>query len=154
LHPEPHSNKTQQPNQPKTKRSYHKRAYVAYTTFWAIGGPLAMLVRFIGSNHVTSHELLAFNGLWLALQAWELLLWLRARLGQRQFAALVDVAVAAALALLAAGVGGIVLLTATGAADAGGKAGLLVCPAFCAVCFICSRAAPAPRLNPTPIHLV
>jgi dolichyl-diphosphooligosaccharide--protein glycosyltransferase len=55
--------------------------YVAYTTFWAVGGPLAMLIRFIGSNHVTSHELLAFNGLWLALQAWEALLWMRSRWG-------------------------------------------------------------------------
>lgn len=53
--------------------------YVAYTTFWAIGGPMAMLVRFIGSNHVTSHELLAFNGLWVGLQAWELLLWMRSK---------------------------------------------------------------------------
>jgi hypothetical protein len=42
-----------------------------------------MLVRFIGSNHLTSHELLAFNGLWLGLQAWELLLWMRTRWAAR-----------------------------------------------------------------------
>lgn len=95
-------------------RRYHRRAYVAYTTFWAVGGPLAMLIRFIGSNHVTSHELLAFNGLWLGLQAWELLLWARARLSQRQFAALVSAAAVLALGAAGALVGGIILLTVAG----------------------------------------
>jgi hypothetical protein len=45
-----------------------RRLYLAYTVFWAIGGLLAMQVRFIGSNHVTSHELLSFNMVWLGLQ--------------------------------------------------------------------------------------
>jgi hypothetical protein len=45
-----------------------RRLYLAYTVFWAVGGLLAMQVRFIGSNHITSHELLAFNMVWLGLQ--------------------------------------------------------------------------------------
>jgi hypothetical protein len=41
---------------------------VAYTVFWALGGLLAMQIRFIGGNHLTSHELLSFNMVWLGLQ--------------------------------------------------------------------------------------
>eukprot|EP00878_Enallax_costatus_P018254 GHUV01019210.1.p1 GENE.GHUV01019210.1~~GHUV01019210.1.p1 ORF type:complete len:466 (+),score=111.46 GHUV01019210.1:220-1617(+) len=92
-------------------RRYHRRLYVAYTTFWAIGGLLAMQVRFIGSNHVTSHELLAFNVVWLGLQAWELLMWLRARTTPAQFAQAITTAITVAVSLV---VGGVVLLTLTG----------------------------------------
>lgn len=45
-----------------------RRLYVAYTVFWALGGLLAMQIRFIGGNHLTSHELLSFNMVWLGLQ--------------------------------------------------------------------------------------
>eukprot|EP00879_Flechtneria_rotunda_P023308 GHRR01024657.1.p1 GENE.GHRR01024657.1~~GHRR01024657.1.p1 ORF type:complete len:542 (+),score=179.30 GHRR01024657.1:95-1627(+) len=92
-------------------RRYHRRLYVAYTTFWAVGGLLAMQVRFIGSNHVTSHELLAFNMVWLGLQAWEVLLWLRARTTQAQFSAAISTVLLTAVGLV---FGGVVVLTAAG----------------------------------------
>jgi len=92
-------------------RRYHRRVYLAYTTFWAIGGPLAMQVPFIGANHVKSSELLAFNAVWLGLQGWELLLAIRRQLTAAQFERLVMTAVAA----VGAAVGGaVVVLTATG----------------------------------------
>lgn len=68
-------------------------------------------VRFIGSNHVTSHELLAFNVVWLGLQAWELLMWLKARTTPAQFAQAITTAITVALSLV---VGSVVLLTVTG----------------------------------------
>ncbi|KAG2496762.1 hypothetical protein HYH03_005171 [Edaphochlamys debaryana] len=68
---------------------YHRKIYVAYTTFWAVGSILAMQVRFIGFNHVVSNELFAFNGVFVALQAWEGLVFLRTKLGSRQFGQLV-----------------------------------------------------------------
>ncbi|KAF6256713.1 Oligosaccharyl transferase STT3 subunit-domain-containing protein [Scenedesmus sp. NREL 46B-D3] len=92
-------------------RRYHRRLYVAYTTFWAIGGLLAMQVRFIGSNHVTSHELLAFNVVWLGLQAWELLMWLKARTTPAQFSRAIGTTLLTAVGGV---VGGVVLLTLTG----------------------------------------
>lgn len=92
-------------------RRYHRRLYVAYTVFWAIGGLLAMQVRFIGSNHVTSHELLSFNMVWLGLQVWELLLWLKARTTPQQFGRLISLTIMTAVGTV---VGAVVLLTLTG----------------------------------------
>ncbi|GFH09530.1 uncharacterized protein HaLaN_04691 [Haematococcus lacustris] len=56
---------------------YTKRLYIAYTTLWA--------VRFIGFNHIVSTELLAWNAVFLGLQAWELVLFVRTKLGARMF---------------------------------------------------------------------
>ena len=68
-------------------------------------------VRFIGSNHVTSHELLAFNMVWLGLQGWELLLAVRRRISAQQLGQLV----VGAVAVVAGGLAGtVVLLTVTG----------------------------------------
>jgi hypothetical protein len=61
---------------------------------------------------VTSHELLVFNLVWLGLQAWELLLWLRARSTVTQFARAISGVVATAATVL---IGGVVLLTVAGA---------------------------------------
>lgn len=69
-------------------------------------------VRFIGSNHVTSHELLSFNVVWLGLQAWELLMWLKARTTTAQFARAIGTTIITAVGAV---VGGVVLLTLTGA---------------------------------------
>jgi hypothetical protein len=68
-------------------------------------------VRFIGSNHVTSHELLSFNVVWLGLQAWELLMWLKARTTTAQFSRAISTALLTAVGSV---VGGVVLLTLTG----------------------------------------
>jgi hypothetical protein len=70
-------------------------------------------VRFIGSNHVTSHELLSFNVVWLGLQAWELLMWLKARTTTAQFARAIGTVLLTAVGSV---VGGVVLLTLTGGA--------------------------------------
>ncbi|KAJ9515404.1 hypothetical protein QJQ45_016406 [Haematococcus lacustris] len=64
---------------------YTKRLYIAYTTLWAVGSLLAMQVRFIGFNHIVSTELLAWNAVFLGLQAWELVLFVRTKLGARMF---------------------------------------------------------------------
>jgi hypothetical protein len=73
-------------------------------------------VRFIGSNHVTSHELLSFNVVWLGLQAWELLLWLKARTTTAQFSRAISTTLLTAIGSV---VGGVVLLTLTGGGGAG-----------------------------------
>ncbi|GIL83594.1 hypothetical protein Vretimale_10396 [Volvox reticuliferus] len=82
---------------------YSRRIYVAYTTFWAVGSLLAMQVRFIGFNHVTSNELLSFNGVFVGLQVWEALVFLRTKLGTKQFGQLLYLAAVAAGAVGAAG---------------------------------------------------
>lgn len=68
-------------------------------------------VRFIGSNHVTSHELLSFNLVWLGLQAWELLMWIKARTTAAQFARAITTAITTAVSIV---VGSVVILTLTG----------------------------------------
>ncbi len=75
--------------------------------------PWPCQVRFIGSNHITSHELLAWNAVWAGLQVWQLLLWAHSRLGSRLFARLLM------LTLLVVGcgaVGSVVMLTLAGEA--------------------------------------
>ncbi|EFJ42045.1 hypothetical protein VOLCADRAFT_83836 [Volvox carteri f. nagariensis] len=88
---------------------YSRRIYVAYTTFWAVGSLLAMQVRFIGFNHVTSNELLSFNGVFVGLQVWEAIVFLRAKLGSKQFGQLVYLAAVCAGAVGAAGTSILVL---------------------------------------------
>ncbi|GIL52156.1 hypothetical protein Vafri_8007 [Volvox africanus] len=88
---------------------YSRRIYVAYTTFWAVGSLLAMQVRFIGFNHVTSNELLSFNGVFVGLQVWEALVFLRTKLGTKQFGQLVYLTAVAAGAVGAAGTAILVL---------------------------------------------
>lgn len=68
-------------------------------------------MRFIGSNHVTSHELLSFNMVWLGLQAWELLMWLKARTTPAQFSRAISTTIVTAATAI---VGAVVLLTLTG----------------------------------------
>jgi hypothetical protein len=60
---------------------------------------------------VTSHELLSFNVVWLGLQAWELLMWLKARTTTAQFSRAISTALLTAVGSV---VGGVVLLTLTG----------------------------------------
>jgi hypothetical protein len=62
---------------------------------------------------VTSHELLSFNVVWLGLQAWELLMWLRARTTAAQFGRAISTVLLTAVGSVVAAV---VLLTATGEA--------------------------------------
>ncbi|GLC40329.1 hypothetical protein PLESTB_000628800 [Pleodorina starrii] len=88
---------------------YSRRIYVAYTTFWAVGSILAMQVRFIGFNHVTSNELLSFNGVFVGLQVWEALVFLRTKLGSRQFGQLLYLGAVGAGAVGAAGTAILVL---------------------------------------------
>ncbi|KXZ53944.1 hypothetical protein GPECTOR_6g862 [Gonium pectorale] len=88
---------------------YSRRLYVAYTTFWAVGSLLAMQVRFIGFNHVLSNELLAFNGVFLGLQLWEALMFLRTKLGSRQFKKLLYLAASGAAGLAGVALAGLLL---------------------------------------------
>ncbi|GFR51879.1 hypothetical protein Agub_g14356 [Astrephomene gubernaculifera] len=88
---------------------YSRRLYLAYTTFWVVGSLLAMQVRFIGFNHVLSTELLSFNGVFVGLQVWELLVFLRAKLGARQFGQLVYAAALGAGGVGAVGLAGLLL---------------------------------------------
>ncbi|KAG2440767.1 hypothetical protein HXX76_003623 [Chlamydomonas incerta] len=90
---------------------YSRRLYVAYTTFWVVGGILAMQIRFIGFNHVLSNELLSWNAIFVALQVWELIVFLRAKLGDRKFGQL---AYLLALGVVGTGAAAVVILIASG----------------------------------------
>lgn len=72
---------------------------------------MVLQIRFIGSNHITSHELLAFNGVWAGLQLWEVLLWVQRRLTAKQFGQFVTLAV---LSVVGMAVSAVILLTVTG----------------------------------------
>mmetsp|Transcript_23191 Transcript_23191/g.41087 ORF Transcript_23191/g.41087 Transcript_23191/m.41087 type:complete len:533 (+) Transcript_23191:148-1746(+) len=90
---------------------YSRRLYVAYSTFWALGSILAMQVRFISSNHIMSTELLSFNSIFLAMQAWEVLCFLYHRIGLvlfERFVLLIASSVAAVIGL------GLTAMIATG----------------------------------------
>lgn len=82
---------------------YSRRLYIAYTTFWTVGSLLAMQIRFIGFNHVMSNELLSFNGVFVGLQVWELLLFMRSKLTAKQLSQLVYLMAVGAGAVGAAG---------------------------------------------------
>uniref|UniRef100_A0A7S0S2X5 dolichyl-diphosphooligosaccharide--protein glycotransferase n=1 Tax=Chlamydomonas leiostraca TaxID=1034604 RepID=A0A7S0S2X5_9CHLO len=89
---------------------YSRRLYVAYTTLWAVGSILAMQVRFIGFNHVLSTELLAWNAVFVGLQALELVIFIRSKLTARQFNQFVWLSITGAAA---AGAGVVTLLILT-----------------------------------------
>lgn len=90
---------------------YSRRLYLAYTTFWAVGSILAMQIRFIGFNHIVSNELLSFNAVFVALQAFELLCFIRSKLSAKLFGQLVYLT---AGSIVCAAVSGVVFLIATG----------------------------------------
>lgn len=92
-------------------KRYSHRVYVAYTSFWVVGSILAMQVRFIGFNHVTSNELLSFNAVFVGLQVWELAAYLWGKLGEKTFKRLVSLMITGAIGLGAAAV---LLLIVTG----------------------------------------
>ncbi|KAF5829471.1 Oligosaccharyl transferase STT3 subunit-domain-containing protein [Dunaliella salina] len=90
---------------------YSRRLYTAYTTLWVVGTMLAMQIRFIGFNHIVSNELLAWNGIFLALQAYELLRFVRTKLGAKMFTKFLSLA---AYAVALCGVSMLVLLVLVG----------------------------------------
>ncbi|MEW5301590.1 MAG: hypothetical protein WDW36_004441 [Sanguina aurantia] len=90
---------------------YSRRLFVAYTTFWLVGSLLAQQIRFIGFNHVTSGELLSFNAIFVALQAWEFVTFVRSKMSRKNFDDLLRLLAGAILTAVA---GLVVLLVVVG----------------------------------------
>lgn len=85
---------------------YSKRLYIAYTTVYILGTLLAMQIRFVGFQHVQSGEHMAALGVFLFLQVFYFVEWVKSQLGDpKLFKAFLRVTVVLAGSVGALGLG-------------------------------------------------
>ena len=79
---------------------YSPRLYIAYSTFYALGSILAMQVPFVGFNVVKQAECVGSHGVFIGLQVYAFVLYIRSFISAATFKKLI---LTGALAIVATG---------------------------------------------------